>query len=248
MRIRWDEVGDRRFEAGVDRGVLYVDGNPGVPWLGLIGVEQSRSGGDPKPRYLDGFKISNHAEAEEFEGNIEAYSYPLEFEPCDGIAKLEHGLRVTRQRRKPFSMVYRTLVGNPIDDLTFGYKLHILYNLRAEPSNRKYPSLSERVNPTTFSWNVSARPPKVEGVIPSAHYVVDSREAPAELLTTLENLLYGTATTDPELPTAGELIFMFDSFLDNVYDAGSPLSPVFLVHDAGGPDTPVTLVLDGGAL
>lgn len=247
-RIQWDSPHQRVFEAGVDQGVLYVNGNPGVPWVGLIAVTETASGGEVKPRYQDGVKISNHASLEEFEGVVEAFTYPVEFEPCDGVTMLQHGLRATRQRRRPFSVSYRTKVGNPLDGIGFAYKIHILYNLHAEPSERKFPTLGERTDPTIFSWNVSARPDRVSDLIPTAHFIIDSRSVPPELLSTVENMLYGTSTTDPELPSAGELIFLFDSFEDLAFDAGGPLTPVFLVHDAGAPDTPVTLVLDGGEI
>lgn len=245
-RVQWGDPLQRLFEGGVDQGVLYVSNNPGVPWVGLISVNESQSGGEPKPRYHDGVKISNHASIEEFEGNIEAFTYPIEFEPCDGVAMLQNGLRATRQRRRQFSMCYRTKVGNALSGIGFAYKIHILYNLQAQPSERRFPTLGDITEPSRFSWDVSARPDRVAGLIPTAHFVIDSRSVPAELLVSVENMLYGTAETDPTLPSAGELIFLFDSFEDFVYDAGGPLDPVFLIHDAGGIDDPVTLVLDGG--
>lgn len=247
-RISWVGNGERFFEAGIDRGVLYVDGNPGVPWIGLVNVSRKQSGGETQPRYLDGIKISNRTSVEEFEGTIEAFTYPLEFEECDGTSRVQNGLRAKNQRRKQFGMVYRSKVGNDRDGIDHAYKIHILYNLKAEPSNRAYATLSDQTEPVTFNWNVSARPPIVSGIRPTAHYVIDSRETPPELLSILEDLLYGTELTDPALPTAGELIFLFDSFEDLVYDAGSPYTPVFVTYDAGQIDDPYDETIDGGAL
>lgn len=247
-RIVWTGVGERFFEAGVDRGVLYVGNNPGVPWIGLINVSKKQSGGQAAPRYLDGIKISNRASPEEFEGTIEAFTYPTEFEQCDGTGRLENGLRVTQQRRKTFGMVYRSRVGNDLSGIEAGYKLHILYNLRAEPSDAGYRTLTDQLEPITFSWDVTSRPELVAGHRPSAHYVVDSRDVPAGLLQTLEDLLYGTEITDPALPTPGELVFLFDSFEDLVYDAGSPYTPVFATYDAGTPFDTFDETIDGGAL
>lgn len=247
-RIDWAVPGSRFFEAGVDRGVIYVGNNPGVPWVGLIGVNHSQSGGEPKPRYLDGVKIGNYASPEEFEGNIEAFTYPTEFEPCDGTAQVQHGLRATKQRRVPFSMVYRVKVGNDSKGLDLGYKIHILYNLLAEPSDRNHRTLSDQTEPTTFNWHVTARAELVNGLYPTAHYFIDSRDVPAELLQNIEDILYGDAFSDPSLPSPGELIFLFDSYEDLVYDAGDPFTPVFETHDAGSPSTPVTSTIDGGAL
>lgn len=246
-RIDWAATGRRYFEAGVDRGVLYVGNNPGVPWTGLVSVRQNQSGGEVKPRYLDGIKISNRTSPENFECNIEAYTYPLEFEQCDGTAFVQNGLRITQQRRKTFGMVYRSKVGNDVEGLEFAYKIHILYNLKAEPSERPFRTLSDQNEPATFNWRVTSRESMVSGYRPSAHYVIDSRDVPQELLQNVEDVLYGTETTDPTLPTPGELIFMFDSFQDMTYDAGSPYTPVFEIFDAGTTTTPVVEIIDGGA-
>jgi hypothetical protein len=247
-RIDWTGTGQRFFEAGIDRGVLYVGDGPGVPWIGLVNVSEKQSGGQAKPRFLDGVKISNRASPEDFEATIEAFTHPLEFEQCDGTAMLENGLRVTRQRRKPFSMIYRTKVGNDSDGLDHAYKIHILYNLKAEPSDRGRRTLSDQNEPMTFSWNVTSRATLVAGMRPSAHYVVDSRDVPAELLQELEDILYGTSSTEPSLPTPGELVFLFDSFQDLVYDAGGPYTPVFETYDAFTPEDTFDETIDGGAL
>lgn len=247
-RIAWSEIGTRHFEAGVDRGVLYIGENPGVAWTGLISVHDNRSGGKPKPRFIDGVKVSNHAGPEQFEGTIEAFTYPVEFEPCDGVAALQNGLRARRQRRKPFSMAYRTKIGNDVQGLEYAYKIHILYNLRAEPADRGYQTLGENVEPMTFSWDVSSRPEIAIGLVPTAYLEFDSRDVPTELLTELENILYGDATRESSLPSAGELIFLFDSYDDLVYDAGNALTPTFSIHDAGSASTSVTSTIDSGGV
>lgn len=247
-RITWSGVGERLFETGVDRGVLYVSGGPGVPWTGLVNVDQGQSGGESKPRYRDGIKIGNRMAPEEFEATIEAYTYPLEFERCDGTYRGENGLRLTQQRRKAFGMTYRSLVGNDVDGLGHGYKIHILYNLKAEPTSRAYQTLTDSTEPMTFSWKVSSRAAVVDGYRPTSHFVVDSRDVPAGLLQAVEDLLYGSDEAVSALPTPGELMFLFDSYDDLVYDAGSPFTPVFATYDAGTPATSVTDTIDGGAL
>lgn len=247
-RLDWSQVGQRYFEAGIDRGVLFVNGNPGIPWVGLVNFNQSQSGGESSPRYLDGIKISNRSSPEEFEGTLEAFTYPIEFERCDGTYRADNGLRITQQRRRPFNMVYRSKIGNENAGLERAYKLHLMYNLTAEPSDRGYQTLVDQNEPLKLSWKITSRAVPVEGYRPSAHFIVDSRDIPAELLTQLEDLLYGTEDTDSSLPTPGELLFMFDSYLDEVYDAGTPYTPVFVTYDAGDPYEPVVLTIDGGAL
>lgn len=245
-RIDWDGIGKRHFELGVDRGVLYIDNEPGVPWIGLTGVSISTSGGGEKSRYLDGVKIANYSAPTHLSATIDAISYPDAFEQCDGTVDLENGLRAKNQRRKPFAMCYRTKIGNDIEGPDGGYKIHILYNLRAEPANRDYETLSDDNEPMEFSWKANGRGERVTGLLPTSHFEIDSRNTPVDLLLQVENLLYGAEGSDPTLPTAGELVFMFDSFLDLVYDAGGPLTPVFSIHDAGDIDTPVTTTIDSG--
>lgn len=247
-RISWSNPGSRVYEAGVDRGVLYVGNAAGVPWVGLAAVNQGQSGGEVKARYLDGIKIANRTSPEDFEATIEAFTYPDEFGVCDGTIRLDNGLRLKQQRRKPFSLTYRTKVGNELDGLSHGYRLHFLYNLTAEPSDRAYKTLTNETDPLTFSWKVSARPPLIDGYRPTASFEIDSRDVPAELLQVIEDTLYGTELESPRIPSASELIFLFDSFQDEVYDAGSPYTPVFVTYDAGTPATPVTDTIDGGAL
>src|ERR1044072_2221463 len=191
-KIDWSIAGGHYFETGIDRGVLYVDGGVGVPWIGLIGFSQSQSGGESMERYLDGIKISNRTSPEDFEGTLEAYTYPVEFERCDGTYRADNGLRITQQRRRSFHMVYRSKIGNEIVGADRAYKIHIMYNLKAQPSDRGYRTLQDQTEPVTFSWKISSRGVPVTGYRPSAHYIVDSRDIPTELLSQLEDILYGT--------------------------------------------------------
>jgi hypothetical protein len=211
-------------------------------------VNQQQSGGEAKPRYRDGMKIGNRTSPEQFEATIEAFTYPLEFERCDGTYRTDNGLRITQQRRKPFGMSYRSQIGNDINGLSHGYKLHILYNLKAQPSDRGYQTLTDSSEPTTFSWDVTSRAVQILGHRPTAHFIIDSRDVPAALLQQLEDILYGTEITEPALISPGALLFLFDSFEDTVYDAGSPYTPVFVTYDAGTPSTAVIDTIDGGAL
>lgn len=247
-RINWSGVGERIFEAGVDRGVLYVDGSLGVPWIGLKNVSQKQVGGDAKPRYANGIKISNRMTPEQFEATLEAYTYPEEFERCDGTYLAQNGMRLKQQRRLGFAMSYRSLVGNDNDGLAHAYKLHLVYNLKAEPSDHNYNTLTADAEAMSFSWNLSARPTRIPGFRPTSHFEFDSRSVPEELMQQLEDILYGTSDSQPSIPTPGELMFMFDSFEDLVYDAGSPYTPAFATYDAGTTSTPVTDTIDGGAL
>lgn len=209
-RLEWRLPGQRFFEAGVDRGVLYPpNGAVGVPWNGLISISENPSGGEPKPLYLDGVKYLNVSAAEEFAFSIEAFSAPREFAACDGSNMMAAGLFISNQPRKSFDFTYRTLIGNEIEGLDLGYKIHLIYDALAGPSERTNRSISDRTQPLAFKWDATTRPRAVPGIRPTAHLVVDSRRTTSAILTALERELYGTDEIEPHMPTPAELIAIF---------------------------------------
>lgn len=208
-RLSWNDTGTRIYEAGVDRGVLYLPNEIGVPWSGLVSVSENASGGEPNPVYYDGIKISNFTTSEEFEGTLEAFTAPPEFYACEGMVAVQNGLFITQQRRMPFGLTYRTLLGSDTLGSDAGYKVHLVYNALATSSGRTHQTLSGDNEPTTFSWDISTTPPLLGGFRPTAHFVVDSRFATPELLSSLEDLLYGSEVVDPYLPSPEELYDLF---------------------------------------
>lgn len=229
-RLTWGNVGERFFESGVDRGVLYVDGS-GVAWSGLTSVEESPTGGEAKPYYIDGYKYANVAAAEEFEATISAFSSPKEFGPCDGTSEIYNGLIATQQPRRPFNFSYRTKIGNDVDGIEHGYKIHLVYNALAKPASRSNTSLGQETSAQALSWAITTRPPRVTGIRPTAHFVIDTRYTPADILAEVEDLLYGNVNFAPVCPTVGELMAIFGA---PVYDAGSAETVPATILDAGG--------------
>lgn len=209
-KLEWNKFGERFYETGVDRGVLYLDGEAGVPWNGLISVKEDPTGGEAEGYYLDGIKYANLAALEEFQATLEAFSAPEEFSACDGTQSLGLGLFVTQQVREEFGLSYRTLVGNDLLQSDYGYKIHLVYNCLAAPANRENNTLSRDVDPMHYSWTITTVPPILGGVRPTAHYVVDSTKAEAATLAALEDILYGTDTDQPRLPTVQELFTLFN--------------------------------------
>jgi hypothetical protein len=208
----WGATGDRIYEAGVDRGVLYPPNGIGVPWSGLTSVKESPSGGTPTAYYLDGIKYLQVAAAEDFNATIAAFSAPPEFAQCDGTGSLYRGLFITQQPRVPFNLSYRTLVGNDVDDLGYGYKIHLIYNALAKPSGRDHQSISNSPTPLALSWDLTTVPVWFDGFKPSAHMIIDSRLSGADVMTALEAMLYGTDTSDPAFPQPADLIAIFDNY------------------------------------
>lgn len=246
-RLSWGDPGERFFEAGVDRGVLYVDAAEGVPWNGLVSVSEAPVGGETTPFYVDGVKYSNNHTSEEFEATLEAYTYPDEFSECDGTALVANGLFATSQRRKPFGLSYRTNIGNDVDGAEHGYKIHLVYGASASPSPRSNTTMSDSVAPFNFSWKLTTKPPAFLGRRRTAHFVIDSRETPADVLAHIEDVLYGTDDTPPRLPVVPELVYIFESATATEFDAGTFIEPFYATFDAGNFAEPATSTVDGGA-
>jgi hypothetical protein len=208
-KLDWSAIGERFYETGIDRGVLYV-GEDGFVWPGLISITESPSGGDAKPFYLDGIKYLNIAAAEEFEATINAFFAPAEFNACDGTVSIHNGLFATQQPRKPFGLSYRTRVGNDIDGAEYAYKVHLVYNALAAPSERENSTLNDSIDPAQYSWAITTTPPMGSGVKPTAHFVIDSRFADPTLLASVEDILYGNEVGSSRLPSVTELIDLFN--------------------------------------
>lgn len=238
-RLEWGTVGERFYEAGVDRGVLFID-SVGVAWNGLKSVTEAPTGGESKPFYLDGIKYLNVAEAEEFAATINAFSAPSEFDLCDGNAAAYAGLFLTNQPRISFGLSYRTQIGNDVDGNDFGYKIHIVYNALATAADRNRASLSNSVTPTDLSWSITTTPPTITGFRPTAHIIIDSRTTDSVKLESIEDMLYGSVVSTPHLPTIEEIFDIFASdyspFLEVIEDTFSGVGSLaeFGLHDLEG--------------
>ena len=217
-RLEWDKTGERVYESGVDHGVLYVmDGTgaygTGVVWNGLTAVTESPSGAEPNPQYADNIKYLNLISAEEFGATIEAFTYPKEFEQCDGTASLAPGITIGQQDRRTFGFSYRTKVGNDVGGQDAGYKLHLVYGALAAPSERAYSTINDSPEAITFSWEVTTTPVAVAGHKPTAILTIDSTLVDEADLTALEDLLYGptTGTGTPKLPLPAEVMAIINA-------------------------------------
>ena len=209
-KIVWDAIGDHIFETGVRNGVLYLKGaegtyNTGVAWNGLTSVSESPEGAEATDLYADDIKYLSLMSAENFKATIEAYTYPVEFEECDGSATIAKGVVIGQQSRKPFGLCYRTSIGNDTDGNEHGYKLHIVYGCQASPSEKQYSTINDSPDAVTFSWEVSTTPVNVNGKKPTATLIIDSTKADKAKLTALEAILYGSESTEPRLPLPDEI-------------------------------------------
>ncbi len=209
-KIVWDESGERLYETGVKNGVLYIQNETGaytkgVAWNGLTAVTESPSGAEATPLYADDIKYLELFSAEEFGATIEAYTYPEEFEACDGSASLGTGVTIGQQDRKTFGLCYRTVLGNDVKSNEYGYKLHLIYGAKAAPSEKGYQTINDSPEAITFSWEVTTTPVNVAGFKPTASVTIDSTKIDTAKLKTIEDMLYGTESVEAKLPLPDEL-------------------------------------------
>ena len=229
--IDWDATGNRTYEVGVDRGVLYVasddeDAHNGygdaVAWNGLTSVSENPTGAESEPLYADNDKYLNLVSAEDFEATIEAYTYPPEFEACNGFALLGEqtdggdstdGVYISQQARKKFAMSYRTNVGTDLNDEA-GYKIHLVYGCSASPSEKSYETINDSPEAITFSWDmttVSIEQSKMPGNMqPCAHVTINTHKLKENAtyyanLPALEQALYGDGSNPGYMPTPAEV-------------------------------------------
>lgn len=209
-KIKWDQTGERLYETGVSKGVLYPYANntyaKGVAWNGLINVSESPEGAEATPLYADNIKYLNLMSAEEFKATIEAYTYPDEFGVCDGSAELAQGITIGQQTRKAFGLSYRTAIGNDVDGVEHGYKLHLIYGATASPSSKNYQTINDNPEAMTLSWEIKTTPIKVTGHKPTACLTIDSTKVAQGVMKKIEDKLYGTESGEPTLPTPDEIL------------------------------------------
>ena len=228
-QLTWGDPGKKTYETGVDRGVLYIPNaggaySTGYAWNGLTAVTESPSGAESNKQYADNTVYLNLVSAEEFGATIEAYTYPDEFGQCDGTMEISPGVVIGQQARKTFGFSYRTKLGNDLLGPDYGYKLHLAYGALASVSEKGYNTVNDSPEALTFSWEVTTTPIAVPGFKPTASLTINSTKVTPAALATLENLLYGTAGTDPQLPTPAEVQAIFAGTL---ITTAQPTTPTY---------------------
>ena len=217
----WDQEGTRFYETGVEKGVLWVYDSTlnegaggykdGVAWNGLTNVSEKPSGAEATALYADDIKYLNLISNEEFAATIEAYTYPDEFAVCDGSATLIAGLTIGQQKRTKFAFSYQTKIGNDTDGTDKGYKIHVVYNCIASPSEKSYATINDSPEAITFSWEITTTPIDVTGYKPTAIVTIDTTKLTTAQKTAVEAALYGSATGNSTYKTPAQLLSIIQS-------------------------------------
>lgn len=209
--LTWDKTGDRVYQTGVDRGVLFLQDGTFAVWNGLTSVEED-STDTLTSYYLDGVKFLDNLSPGDFTGILKAFTYPDEFDRVNGIASVAPGLNYHDQPSQSFNLTYRTKIGNDSDGIDHAYKVHLLYNLMAVPATFAFESLKDSVAPIEFQWNLTGTPPRITNARPTVHISIDSRTTDPGILEAIENMLYGTASSNPSFPTIDAVASLFGYF------------------------------------
>lgn len=213
VKLKWDQVGERLYETGTSKGVLFpqqIDGAyaAGLAWNGLVSVKKSNDGAEETPIYADNIKYLSLFSAENLKGSIDAFTYPDEFEACDGSAAVNPGVYVGQQNRTPFGLAYATIVGNDVQGNSYGEKIHLIYNAKVSPSERAYETVNESPAALTFSWEFTTTPVDLSdiGLEPSAGITIAKMEVGEAAYKAIQDILYGTELEEPRLPTIQEIV------------------------------------------
>lgn len=211
--LKWDASGERKYELGVDHGILFVYDNGayknGVVFNGLTSVQESPDGAEANDIWADNMKYGSIRSAENFKGTIEAYMYPPEFAECDGSITLVKGVTVTQQTRKHFGLAYRSNIGSDTTDWSEDYRIHLVYGATASPSERNHETVNDSPEPGQFSWEFDTVPIPVSGYHNTAHIYVTKSECDQTKFKAFEDYLIGTATTESQLPLPDKLKELF---------------------------------------
>lgn len=214
-RLTWDQVGQKQYETGTSLGVIFVQDiqgvyQEGVAWNGLSSVKQQNDGAEPTDIYANDKKYLSLYSQENARGSIDAYTYPEEFEVCDGSATIAPGVHVGQQQRRAFGLAYSTIVGNDTQGNSYGKKIHLIYDMRVSPSARDYETINETPAALTMTWEFQTTPQDLSelGLDPSAGITIDSTEVEAAKFKALEDMLYGTEELEATLPSLKEVIEM----------------------------------------
>lgn len=210
-KLEWDKTGEKTYETGVSKGVLYVQDaggvyGTGVAWPGLSKVDENPSGAEPTKLYANNGVYVTLMSAEEYTFTIEAYDSPEEFDECDGTKEVAKGITIRQQERTPFGFSYRTEIGNDTEGTNHGYKLHLVYGCKASPSSKSHETVNDSPSADTLSWEVNTTPVAVEGFKPTAVVEIDSTTVTKENMQKIEDKLYGTASEEATLPSIAEII------------------------------------------
>lgn len=200
--ITWNLPGEKIYETGIDKAVLYVPGLSPKNWNGILSITNSPTGGESEASFYEGNKHLDKVSKQEYKSTIDCFYTPEEFNSCNGYVNMYQGLIATNQKRSKFNLSYRTTIGNDLSGINMGYKIHLIYNAVATSSGSDYKTRSNTEDPVIYTWTITATPPQFSN---TAYRVIDSRKYSEQIMLDVENALYGTDSSEPYFPSIEQL-------------------------------------------
>lgn len=210
-RVTWDASGQRLYQTGIDRGMIYLEDGTVTTWSGLVSVTESPNGSDATPTYIDGQKVLNVPGGENYEATIETLSLPVKAAACAGWGILQYGLYASNQPKQTFGFSYRTLIGNDVNGTGFAYRIHIVFNCTAKSSDFTHETITDKPSLKTYSFGITATPVAFTELRPTAHVIFDTRIQSPSAISAIEAILYGDNTHDPAMPTTSQIASLLSS-------------------------------------
>lgn len=210
-RVTWDASGQRLYQTGIDRGMIYLEDGTVSTWNGLVSVTESPSGGDAVPTYIDGQKVINVPGGENYEATIESMSLPLKAAACAGWGILQNGLYADNQVKQSFGFSYRTLIGNDVSGTDLAYRIHLIFNCTAKASDFTHETVKDQLSIKPYSWGITAVPVSFPNLRPTAHVIFDTRVQTPPTITAIEAILYGDDNGNAVMPTPDQISLLLSS-------------------------------------
>ena len=213
-KLEWDKNGEHRYETGIDHVVLYKNNTNAYAWNGITKITENPSGAEPKILWANNRKYMTLMSVEQLGLTIEAYTYPDEFRDCIGKTEISPGVIIGQQEREHFGLSYRTLIGNDESGNDFGYKIHLVYNCLASPTEENHSSTNDSPDISPFSWEVDTTPVEVGNYYLTSALTFSSTDLKkagmVNVLRGIEDVLYGTSKTRAYLPSVSQVMDLID--------------------------------------
>lgn len=202
--VDWTTQEKVYYEAGVDHCVIFLQDGRFAKWNGVVSINRSRSY-EKFDSYFEGIRSSVFINTGGLDGTIVSVQHPKLLDEAAGDKSLFCGGIIDAQELIPFTLVYRTMLRDDFGNSS--YVIHILYNVTIYKADDEFKTLNESPEAKINTWNFSSVPEEIDPHLlrPANEIKLYEKDTDPYLLDDILDRIYGTATTDPSIPTLIEL-------------------------------------------